>query len=336
MSDADPDRILAALQASGGALSRELAGLAVDHLLAQRLRDVVDLDAVATLVLSAFTSKNVGGIVTRHVQPGVRRYLTEVAKSKERVSDLVPPGSRAAIHAIAKNWRVARPEWAAGLVDPVLVRKLLGPVWMKVLLSFGARLPVPGAGAAAAVSSAVGKGVGGIAGRLSRSAEKLADAGRSVMGGLGAEVERRMQGAAKDFSDGAAELFRDALQERLRSEEGKAILEELVSKGVDHVLRTRLADIHEDVRRVPLDAIFAATPDILAHAASGEFVGRIVRAEVSAFLATEGERTVSEVLTELSVRDEARARLVASAEPIMGSFVSSAPFADFLGRLLGA
>src|SRR5206468_3292871 len=106
-------------------------------------------------------------------------------------------------------------------VDAALFRRLFAPVWTNLLLSFAKRLPLPGMGggggaAGGGAAGAVGRGVSGIAGRITRSAkeqaERLVDAGKSVMGGLGTEVERRLQAAAKDFSDSAAEVFREALE----------------------------------------------------------------------------------------------------------------------------
>ena len=59
---------------------------------------------------------------------------------------------------------------------------------------------------------------------------------------MGAEFEKRVQAAAKEFSDGAAELFREALEARLRSDEGRALLSQITDKAFAHLMDAKLAD----------------------------------------------------------------------------------------------
>jgi hypothetical protein len=338
MTDERRNRIVAALAAEESPLRDEAVATLLEQALSRRIRDLVDLVGISELVLAALSRENVSRIVTRHVEPGFQRYLVAVAASEEVVGALVPGPARDKIRDVAKESKIPHGKWTEGMVDPALARKLFAPVWINLLSSFGSRLPLPGMGAAAAVSNAVGKSVGGLAGRITKSvqerAEKLADAGRNVMGGIGAEVERRLQASARDFSDGAAEIFRDALRERLKSDEGRALLEQMASQAVDHVMKTELAAIHEDVAAVPVDAILALVPEVVAHAASGDFVRQIVSGEIAAFLAVEGDKTLSELLTELSIGDEVRAALKRHVGPVAKGWFGSPEFASLMDRLL--
>jgi hypothetical protein len=185
-------------------------------------------------------------------------------------------------------------------------------------------------------SSGAGR-VSGIAGRITRSAkeraEKLVDAGKTVMGGLGSEVERRLQGAAKDFSDGAAEVFREALNERLKSTEGREIVANMSRQVTDHVLVTKLSEIHEDTKRIPIEDILRLAPSIVAHSAPRAFVQRIVRREIEMFLTLEGERPLREVLLELGALEDVRAATVTRVSSLVRGFLQSPAFGDWLRAL---
>jgi hypothetical protein len=210
-------------------------------------------------------------------------------------------------------------------------------VWANLLLSFAKRLPIPGISGAAGAAT---RGASGIAERIGRSvqerAERLADVGRSVMGGIGAEVERRMQSAARDFSDGAAEVWREALKERLQSREGREIVAQMSRQVIDHVMMTRLSDLHVDTESVPMHHIFRTVPDIVAHAAPRAFIQQVVTGEIAAFLAVEGERSLREVLAEMGVVDDVRATVTREAGRLARGFFGTAEFRDWFGRLLDA
>ncbi len=315
-------------------LRDELVAGVLDHVLAQPLREVVDLERVHALVTTALSESNVRVAVQRHVVPGWRRYAAAIAGSDARVSALVPEAARPHVHAIARALRVPRARWAKGAVDPALVRRFLAPVWTQVLLSFATRLPIPG------LAGAGGKRDGsGVAGFLARSvqggAEKLIDRGRSMMGGLGAEVERRLLEAARGFSDNAAEIDREALRERVASSEGRELLERITSELVERVLDARLSDLQEDADALPLDQVFELAPQLVAHAAPGSYVQAIVQREIAAYLELEGERTLLSLLDELGIAAEVRTVLLARGQSVAAGYFASAAFADWCARLLG-
>jgi len=327
-------RAVERLTGTDSTLRDELVAGVLDHVLAQPLRDLVDLERVHALVTSALSEPNVRTAVQRHVVPGWRRYAAAIAGSDTRVGALVPEAARPSIHAIARALRVPRARWAKGAVDPALVRRFLAPVWTQVLLSFATRLPIPG------LAAAGGKRDGsGVAGFLARSvqggAEKLIDRGRSMMGGLGAEVERRLLEAARGFSDNAAEIFREALRERVASSEGRELLERITGELVERVLDARFSDLQEDVAALPLDQVFDLAPQLVAHAAPGPYVEDIVQREIAAYLELEGERTLDSMLDELGIAAEVRAALLARGQSVAAGYFASPSFADWCARLLG-
>jgi hypothetical protein len=326
-------RALERLHGPRSELRNELVGHCIDHLLAQRVRDVVDLEQVRALVASALTEANVTRIVQRHVHPGWQRYAQAIASSAVRVGALVPERARPRLAAIAVKVGLPRARWAKGAVDPALVRRLLAPVWTQVLISFASLLPIPGL-----AGSGGKRGALGMAELLARSvqggAEKLLDRGRSWMGGLGIDFERRLLEAARGFSDNAADIFRDALRERLASEEGRELLGRIDEHLLDHVLDTTFADLQRDADELPLDDVFEVAPAIIAHAAKTAYVQDIVQREIAAYLAAEGGRTLQSLVDELGIGAELRAVLQAHGEVIARGFFASPAFASWLSRLL--
>jgi hypothetical protein len=193
--------------------------------------------------------------------------------------------------------------------------------------SFAKRLPIPGLSALGGVEG-VAAGLGaGLAGRLTRSvqerAEKIVDRGRTAMGGLGAEVEKRVQAAARDFSEGASGLFREALAARLASPEGRTIMSEISEQVLERLLATRLAALHEDAKRANVAEILQSSAEIVGHAVGEPFVVEAIDREVAAFVALEGHRSLREVLEEngvlASVRTVAITQLGKTARGLFGT-----------------
>jgi hypothetical protein len=330
------ERALQRLTAADSPLRDELVTDVIDHALSLPLRELVDLHEVRELVLGAFTATNARRIVARHVHPGYRRYAQAIAGSDARVGALVPDAARARIAAIAATVRIPRGRWAEGAVDPALLRRLVSPVWTKVLLSFAARLPIPGFGGLANTGGRrEGASVTGFIARSVQSqAQKVADRGRTVMSGLGIDVDKRIADVARGFSDSAAQIFRQALRERLASPEGQELLAQITTAAITHVLNARFSDLQVDLNDLPLDEAFEVAPEIVAHAAHSDYVREIVERELEAWLALEADRPARDLLDELGVYEPARARMLARGQAVTARFLQKPPFADWLARVL--
>jgi hypothetical protein len=340
-------RILERLAGSPNTFRTELAQLVVDHVLVQRVREVVDLAQLRTVIFHASTADNLRRVVERHVVPGLERYAQSIVEHAARVGSLVSPTAHQKLHVVVRKWKLPRARWAENALDPSLVRELLRPVWTQVLLNFAKRLPIPGVQAAGASRGAAahggggsssGQGSSGLTGLISRTvqerAEKLIDRGRSAMGGLGAEVERRLSSAARDFSDGAAQAFRESLHERLQSEEGRELLGQIMAGLTDHVLRTRFADLHADAETVPMPELVDLVPDLLSYAARSSFVQEIAERELAEWMTSQGDRHLGELLQEYGLLAELRPQLVTRVEVITAGFVGTPRFANWLAALV--
>lgn len=336
MTDAtlDASRILERLTGSDSPLRDELVTLAVDHVLSLSLRDAVDLERVRAIVLSALSEASLQRIVERHVRPGYQRHARAIVGSGVIVGALVPDAARAPMHAIAAKLRAPRARWAQHAFDPALVRTLLAPVWTQVLMSFTTKLPIPG------LAGVVGQGTAGtgVTGLLARTAMqragKLVDRGKNVMGSLGIDVDKRLAETARGFSDSAAQIFRAALQERMASDEGRALFARIASGVLDHVLATKIEDLQQDLDELPVDDVFALAPAVIAYAAQTAYVQDIVRRELDSYLALESDRTLSALLDELGVLEPTRRALIERSTVHATSLLRSPRFADWLLRAL--
>jgi len=329
-------RVLERLTGADSPLRDELIALAVDHVLGLRLRDAVDLERVRAIVLSALSEASVQHVVERHVRPGYQRHARAIIGSGVIVGTLVPEAARAGMHAIAAKLRVPRARWAQKAFDPALVRALLAPVWTQVLMGFATRLPIPG------LAGVVGQGPAsvGVTGMLARTAMqragKLVDRGKNMMGSIGLDVDKRLAEAAQGFSDSAAQIFRTALQERMASDEGRALFARIASGVLDHVLATKVEDLQQDLDDLPIDDVFAIVPKVIAYAAQTAYVQDIVRRELDSYLALEGDRTLAALLDELGILESTRSALIERGNAHTTSLVRSPRFADWLQRALAS
>jgi hypothetical protein len=156
------------------------------------------------------------------------------------------------------------------------------------------------------------------------------------MGGLGAEVERRLSAAARDFSDTAAHAFRESLLERLHSDEGRELLGQILAGLTDHVLRTRFADLQADVDVMPMAEVFDLVPDLVAFAARTGFVQEIVERELAEWMQQQGDRALGELLQEYGLVAELRPMLVQRVEAVAAGLAATSGFSAWLTTLLRA
>ncbi|HMJ14120.1 MAG TPA: hypothetical protein VK524_22035 [Polyangiaceae bacterium] len=340
MENSQRDRIISALSAETSELRMDGVSRAVEFVLAQRLRDIVDLLDAEQVIVGALTSESLGRIITRHVAPGWERYSAGARSSGVLIGELVPAPAQAEIQRLITTTRPPRFEWVRDAVDATLLRRLLSPVFGSVLANFVKRLPIPGVGPTSGGAASGSSESGGFAERLTRGVQKrtgkLVDVGRSAMGGFGAELEKRLQAAARDFGGAALELFRDALEERMRSKDGQALVQEIAEHAVARIMKTSAAEVQADLDALPIGEVLKFVPDIVAHAVTHDFVRHTVQGDVRAYLEAEGERPLHDLLAELGLLDGARRLLTSHGSDLARRFFASSAFEEWLGRVLTA
>ena len=293
--DSEVARIVRLLSAEASPLRRAAAELVVDYALDLRLAALIDADELSAIYVAALSSENVARVIERHVLPGIARVRGLLRDAGERVGDAVPEPVVARIEALAAKPDGPRAAWMRGALDPTKLRELLAPALAQTLLEFVRDLPLAG-GLADAAGAGSGGGreartglAAGLVGRLGRevqkNTERLVNAGRTVAGGLGVDLERRVQQSARDFSQGAVAGLQRAMRERAASADGRALLAELSRGVVRHVMATPVETILRDLDQLPLEDAVRLAPATIEHNLARELGRRALETELRAFLA---------------------------------------------------
>lgn len=337
MSEAQRTKIQALLAADESPLRRELLELVFDAVTTQRVAGLLRDPGLVPLIYRALTRDNAQRVAERHVLPAIARVDAAFVGKSERIQDALSEQAQRELHDIVASGKGPRFEWLRGAVDPNDIRQLVAPVVQQVLVQFTTRLPIPGFGGAAGGGGG-GSGLGGIVGMLGkqvqRGAGQLADVGKSMVSGLGGELERRMQQMARDFTQTAITDFRSALAVRLKSDEGRQIVQRIRDRVLEHVLAGKLQEVGPDLRRLPEADIAKLVASVLEHLPQQVWFRDILEAEVAAVLAEIGERSVAELLAEAGLLTEARALTLSAVSPCIQALASSDAFGAWLGRLL--
>ncbi len=314
--------------------------MAFDHLLAQPASVVLSDKQLVSSLLSALTAENARRVVDRHVLPATLRTGEQLSATEQRLRDLLPEASRHELEAIIAKGQGPRFGWLKGALDPADLRELFAPVVQQVLVQFTSKLPIPGVGGSGTGHSAAAGAIGGLVGMLGKqmqkSASQFAEVGKSVMGGLGSELERRMHAFARDFSQTAMGEFRIAVEDRLKSQEGKAILLRMRDRAVAHVFDAKLADVAQDILRLPMAELAQVAPAVVAHQQEQALWQTLLSAEIEAALSVLGSRPIAELLREAGLLDTAREMSLRIVDPGAQALFASPAFGDWLGRLLDA
>ena len=331
-------KIQSVLSAQTSPMRRELVGMAFDALLAQPASVLLADPQLQASLLLALTADNAERVAERHAVPAFARVGAQLSAAEERIRDLLPAESRQAIEAIIASGKGPRFGWLKGVIDPADLRELFAPVVQQVLMQFTSKLPIPGLGGAGGgpAAGALGGLVGMLGKQVQKSASQFAEVGKSVMGGIGSELERRMHALARDFSQTAMGEFRSAVEDRLKSAEGKAILIRMRDRAVKHVFDTKIGDISKDMLHLPADDIAKVIPKVVAFQSGQSLLHAVLAGEISAALAAIGHRPLRELVEEAGLLDVSREMTLRIVDDGARTLFASAPFGDWLGRLLDA
>jgi hypothetical protein len=316
----------------------ELLSLGFAALAGEPLAALVGDPRLPALIASTLTRDNAQRLAEQHLLTAARRVQARLGTASERVRDTMPQDAQEKLAALVHAGKGPRFAWLKGAIDPADLRQLLAPVVQQVLSQFTAKLPIPGLGGGSGSSPPAGLGglVGMLGKQVQKGASQLADVGKSVIGGLGAEFQNRLSALTRDFSQTAVSEFRSALGERLDSEEGKQIVQRIRDRVVAHVLDTRLALIVDDLMQLPLDEVSLIAAGVVGQQPGLALFREILDAELAGLLGELGQRSLLELLTEAGVADEARAFCVGAVEPGLKKLVASDAFGAWLDRLLAS
>jgi hypothetical protein len=323
--------MVAALADPDQGFGRELAALVVAAALDRPLAAYVEVSALTPIVVEAVGERTTARLQQRHQERAWTLLREHAAATDDALGELVPERAREGLRDVIDRWladpSLPRARWADGAIDPVIVRKLVAPALQQTLQAFARKLPFVGGGAASG-----GAMLGGLAGALGRHAGALADVGRSVMGGIGKEMEAKLQQLAKDFSESAVTELRDAMIERLRTHEGRSLTIALADRVLEALWTAKITELMDDADALRRAELLELVPVTLAHVAAHPHVRAAAEAQVAAVLALEGQLTLRDHLREAGVEPA----VVAELERQALALIPSIPAQPLLARLLTA
>jgi hypothetical protein len=342
-------RSLERLSAADSTHRRQLATLIAAQLLDTRIDAMVQLDPLLDMVMAAVTAPNAARLIERHVGPGRQRFTSHVIRTGDRPSDLVSPALMPRIEEIVKKARLPKGKWAQDAVDTAALRQLFAPVIQDTLLNFAKRLPIPGVtssgaggghSSASQLGSSVAGGFGFLRDKVKAEVEKraggLVDAAREKLGELNAEVERKFQMVAREFSTTAQADIEAAVASRLKSDEGKALLGRIRLQVFKKFMATAIHELDADTNRLPWDDILAIAPEVAAWAIQRPNVKTLLRTEITAILAVEGARTLRELLDEAGITEHVERWLTEQTDGQIQRLAATDAFGVWLNELLKA
>ncbi|MCG3172582.1 MAG: hypothetical protein GMKNLPBB_00736 [Myxococcota bacterium] len=339
MSNGKPSRgeqLGALLTADDSPQRRAFVSIAVDALLDTPVNQLLDAGEISEWITLLLAEAPMRRALRLHVRPGWDRARERARQSGETLGDWVPEGAGDEIAALIAHRPQPKFEWLKGALDGALVQQLVAPVLQETLVSFvqKVRLPV-GDGAPAA---AVGAAIGGVAGLLKKQVEKNADlikaVGKGVMGSLGAEMESRLQEMAKDFSRTASKQMQESFQARVNSPEGRKLVKEIQSRFLDHLAKTPVQVILDDLSVLPFDRMDELNIRINAHNAGRDGFRAALRAEAEAVLAAESGKTLRAILQETGQIDDFLRLAPPPADRLARAIFASPAFSAWLNDLI--
>jgi len=239
--EAQQARIVEALSAEDSPLRDSSVEMITEFLLDRRVAELIDVEALVQVTLASLSEENVTRVVAEHLSPAWDRHRVRSEAEKETVGDALPKKVQKELAVIASRTKPPPAAWAQGAVDPKLFRELVAPVLQNTLISFAQKLVAGMTSKGEDEGEGGDEKRGGIADRLRRGAQKragqIASVGKSVVGTIGAELDKRMSDTAKEFSTSAQRELRDAFRERLKSDRGRELAAEIRRQLFARILR---------------------------------------------------------------------------------------------------
>lgn len=298
------------------ALRREGVEIVVDALLARKVAELVDVSVLTDTLTAGLGETEVGRIVAEHLIPARARIRASLGDAT--IGALLPAHVGEALEEQIATMALPTMSWLAGAVDAEIFRKLFAPIWQDVLMRYTRRLPL-------------GSGLAGAISKMGEFGKGLRDAARR---GRDEKEDEQPAEIARDFAQDVTQEVREAIAARLASDEGRLLAEQARRQVHERILSTPAKTILDDFERLPLDALFGFAPATVAMNAASPLGRALMRREVEAALAVEGQRTLAEVLDGAQVLPPLRAYLRVQAEGLLDALLVEPRFGDWITRWL--
>ncbi len=308
------------------ALLRELIDLTYDHACGRPLVDLVDPARVLAALDALAEPERAARWQRRLWTPLRERLIDRASKSSVTLGEWLPPGAADKLRA-----RLGRPAhipraWIDEVVANERVRDAVRAMLSEALNGF-----VQKAAATLGDKGGGGGGAGGLRGAIGWGAR----AAGSMLGGLGEEIQARLQDRVKDFIDGAVANAQSRIAERLRSEDTARELGRRRLRAFEKLLKTTEAEAVKGASKTPWAELDETSPHFVGHNLARAEVREALRAELEAALAELSNETLGSLLDEAGLRELVREALHHHALPGLRDLVRAPGFEAWWARAAG-
>jgi hypothetical protein len=128
--------------------------------------------------------------------------------------------------------------------------------------------------------------------------------------------------------------IRQAVIDRMKSDEGRAVMARIRTRVLDRILHTKATRIVDDLLRASPEDVARVAEGAVSHTRELRLFRDILAGEIQATLEALGTRSLADVLAETQLLEPVRAIALAAVEPAIVDLVKTDAFGRWLESLL--
>jgi hypothetical protein len=293
-----------------------LVSLAIDHLLAQPIAQLIDPQLFAQQTVLSLHNAAHSETTEAWIREQISNQRSRVPECTLRESvpaEVIEPIKDAISRPVTLNRAIV-----GRLVEHGAVEDLLRDLLVNALQGFAKRIrpAVPGSGRASS--------------RL-RSLKKVSE---GMLGGIGAEIERQAELKAKEFVDSILASVVTQAADDLCDPSKAATYGRFRGHIVDQLLDTPLTELSGELDKLDPEALVSSSAAALRALSERDDLTTEVTLLIESAVAGFGQKSAGELLEEAGVADSWRRDTESQVSTIARGFISTPGFQTWLGELL--
>jgi hypothetical protein len=300
----------------------EILGTVFDRLAEHRLRDLVRAEDVFAMLDEVGVAEQAATVAVRVAQGQRARLLAAAAASSTPLSAWLPEAAKEEIATALAEPAPLPPAIVDELIASEQVRDEVRAMLHDTLTSFVTR----------AMGSTGEQPASGLRGALGRGAMGFAAAGKSLLGGIGAEVQKQLQERVRDFVDASVSVVQTRIADKLKSAETAKHLGVRRAQTFQRVMARTESEVATWVAGMPHETIERLAPEIARHNLGRPEARVVLQAEIAASITDLSQKTLGEWLDEMGLRDAVRKIVIRGATPVARALWSDPKIAAWIGE----
>ncbi len=322
------DTLLGKLREEGEAsATRALARLIVDEHLHKPLSDLVQADRSSEVLHELLCSWQQSDLAHESIRRGWDGLILWLEEQHEPIGSVLPAEVLEGATQLAAQPFGLNRELLLAMLDRPAFRKLIRELLVDTLVSFGKKLRNPVA------ESRLGKGLSGI-GRMARGrGSGVRSLAGDLVGAVGEEVERQLEGRAADFADGALSQILHKLADYLCEPARAADQAALRAALLDGLWELSGSQLATEMSRGDIDASTDVIRRSLGAWLERPEAGRDLESLMDGFLSGSEFDSLAELLSTLGLLESIREHAIDETERNLRSLIGSEAFSLWMSEV---